>query len=359
MAGLVIFLALAMLLFTGGTRAEENQVQPRTVTVGVYLSPPFVFRQGESYSGMAIELWERVAGKLKVASEYRPFQNYGELVEAVSSGAVDVAVTNLSITENRANLVDFSHPWFDAGLRLMVPSNDGTSFGEVLGKLGDAGHLRTYAWIVICIVLATLLMTLFDRRFDADFPRRWREGLAESFYHVMSIATSGKTTRKNLFGWIGRTWQAVWMVCGIAVIAYFTSSVASVMTAVQLTNEINGLTDLRGKIVGVRAGSVSEAYMKSLFIATAAYDHIEDAATALVNAEVDAVVADSPVLEYFTFTNPEMNLKVIGNIFQPDKYGFAFTAGSPLRRPASIAVLAAQESGDLEALRARYFGFAP
>jgi polar amino acid transport system substrate-binding protein len=47
-------------------------------------------------------------------------------------------------------------------------------------------------------------MTIFDRHFDESFPKRWREGLAESFHHVVSIATSGKTSRKNLFGWLGR-----------------------------------------------------------------------------------------------------------------------------------------------------------
>ncbi|PSJ61638.1 ABC transporter substrate-binding protein [Mesorhizobium soli] len=358
LAGLAVFFILILCLLAGGARAEET-AEPRLVNVGVYVSPPFVVSQSDGYSGMAIDLWEKVAGRLKVVSDYRQFQNYGELVDAVSKGAVDVAVTNLTITESRAKIVDFTHPWFDAGLRIMVPDNDGTSPSEVFGRLADSGHLRTYAWIAVCIFLATMFMTLFDRRFDMDFPTKWRDGLAESFYHVMSIATSGKTNRRNLFGWLGRAWQAMWMVCGIAIIAYLTSSIASVMTVAELSNEINSLADLRGKVVGVRAGSVSEAYVKKLYITTKPYDHIDEAAAALARDEVDAVVADSPVLEYFVFTHPDMHLKVIGNTFQPDKYGFAFTVGSPLTRPASIAVLAAQERGDLEAIRSRYFGFAP
>lgn len=359
MAGLAVFLIFLTSLFTSAAQGEEPPSQPRIVNVGVYLSPPFVVRNGQSYSGMAVELWEKVAVKLKVVSQYREFKNLGDLVEAAASGAVDVAVTNLTITESRADIVDFSHPWYDAGLRIMVPANDGTSLSEVLGKLGGAGHLSAYAWIVGCIAFATLLLTLFDRRFDAEFPRRWRDGLAESFYHVMSIATSGRTSRRNLFGWIGRAWQAVWMVCGIAVIAYITSSVASVMTAAQLTNEINDLGDLRGKVVGVRGGTVSEAYMKSLLIGSVRYDRIEEAAAALANGQVDAIVDDKPVLEYFAFQNPAMNLKVVGNVFRPDKYGFAFAPGSPLTRPATIAVVAAQENGDLEAIRARHFGLTP
>jgi ABC-type amino acid transport substrate-binding protein len=352
-------LILLTSLFTSAACGEEPPPQARVVNVGVYLSPPFVVRTGQSYSGMAVELWEKVAVKLKVVSEYREYKNLGDLVTAVADGAIDVAVTNLTITENRAKVVEFTQPWYDAGLRIMVPANDGTSVSEVVGKLGGAGHFATYAWIIAFIVLATVLMTLFDRRFDEEFPRRWRDGLAESFYHVMSIATSGKTSRKNLFGWAGRAWQAIWMVCGIAVIAYLTSSVASVMTAAQLTNEVNELGDLRGKVVGVRAGTVSEAYMKSLLIGTVRYDHIEEAALALAHGQVDAIVDDKPVLEYFVFQNPEMNLKVVGDTFRPDKYGFAFTPGSTLTRPATNAVVAAQENGDLEAIRVRHFGQTP
>jgi len=76
-----------------------------------------------------------------------------------------------------------------------------------------------------------VLLTFFDRRFDKSFPESWREGIAESFYTVMSVATSGKPAkRSNLFGWVGRIWQGLWLVCGVAVVAYVTSSVTSVMT---------------------------------------------------------------------------------------------------------------------------------
>src|SRR5690606_3374642 len=122
--------------------------------------------------------------------------------EATESSEIDVAVTNLTITRARAEIISFTQPWYDAGLRIMVPDRGGTNgFWDVIEGLRDAGHLRAYAWLLFVIVLATIGFTIFDRKFDPDFPKRWREGVAESFYHVMSIATSGRTSRKNLFGW--------------------------------------------------------------------------------------------------------------------------------------------------------------
>src|SRR5699024_11761295 len=111
----------------------------------------------------------------------------------------------------------------------MVSTEQVAIAGSLFKGLSESGHLKAYAWLFFIIIVATVLMTLFDRRFDKDFPTRWREGIAESFYSVMSVATSGRPpSRKNLFGWVGRIWQALWLVCGVAVLAYVTSSVTSV-----------------------------------------------------------------------------------------------------------------------------------
>ncbi|MEO9338272.1 transporter substrate-binding domain-containing protein [Mesorhizobium sp. SB112] len=336
-----------------------SEPTPSTLRVGVYSSPPFVTKNSKNYSGMSIEIWERVAARLNVISEYQEFQNYSDLVTATANGTVDAAVTNLTITEGRAEVLDFTHPWFDAGLRVMVHKGSGSNFSDIIDDLGDAGHLMNYAWLGVMLVVATAALTLFDRRFDPEFPRRWREGLSESFYHVMSVATSGRTSRKNLFGWAGRIWQAIWMVFGIAVIAYVTSSVASVMTASHLTNQINSVADLQGKIVGVRSGSIAEEYMKGAFVNTMPFNHIEDATAALLNEEIAAIVGDKPVLEYHAHANPDLPVEVVGGTFHPDKYGFAFSTGSPFTRPASVAIIGLQESGEIEKLRVKYFGVQP
>lgn len=349
--------AVAVLLGAGHALAQEPA--PRVMAVGVYVSEPFVVPDGDGYSGMAIELWERATSRLNVVSQYKAFDSYAALVEAVASGAVEAAVTNLSITGKRAEAVDFTYPWFDGGLRVMVDANAGTSLSETIKDLSDAGHLANYAWLALLLLVATTLLTLFDRRFDNGFPRRWRDGLAESFYHVMSIATTGRSARKNLLGWIGRVWQGAWMVCGVAVIAYVTSTVASVMTANQLTNEITSVGDLGDKTVGVHRGSLSEDYMQSIFVATRPFDHMEEAVDALRQNDIAAIVGDTAVLEYYAHTHPALDLDVVGNVFRPNKYGFAFPPGSALTRPVSQAIVQMYDSGEIEKLRTLHFGRHP
>ncbi|WP_231758852.1 transporter substrate-binding domain-containing protein [Microbulbifer elongatus] len=328
----------------------------RQVNVGVYLSPPFVMQEGEKLSGMSVELWENISQKQNLSSQYRVYKDIKSLVDGVHRGEIDVAVTNLTITEARARKIDFTQPWFDAGLRVMVGKKRRTSISDILQGLKKTGMLASYLWILGVIVLATLAFTLFYRKFDREFPRRWRDGLAESFYSVMSIATSGNAQRKNLFGWVGKIWAGIWLVCGVAVVSFITASITSVMTSLALTSQINGLRDLPGKTVGVLAGSVAEEYIRENGISTHGFDSTEQAVAALHAGEVDAIVGDSPVLAYFAFNNPELGLRLVGKLFNPDKYAFAVPKGSSLARPLSIEIIAAHEQGLIMDLREDYFG---
>lgn len=339
---------------------EPPNFPERPVLVGLYYSPPFVMEENGEHTGMAIDLWEAIAAEHNLDFEYQSFETFRTLVDAAANKQIDVAVTNLTITENRAKRIDFTQPWFDAGLRIMINDNQRAGLWDVILGLRDAGYLWAYAWLASIIVIATLGFTLFDRRFDKDFPSRWRDGVAESFYAVMSIATSGKApARKNLFGWIGRLWQGVWLICGIAVLAYVTSSVTSVMTTLSLTNQINGLSDLPGKTIGVAEGSTAEEFAQSSLFSFRSFDGIDELSAALINGRVDAVIGDKPVLEYYAHTHPEIPISVVGSIFHPDKYGFGLQHRSPWTKALTIEVVGAQESGLVKELRTKYFGNTP
>jgi len=351
---LVVFMISAGLGAPAAGQATLEGTQ--AVTAGVYISPPFAMRDGPLYTGMAVELWQALALRADMATRFVEYPTLRELVDATASGKVDVAVTNLTINQSRAERVDFTQPWYDAGLRIMIASGQGAGFWDVMAGLRESGHLRAYLWLGLVIVLATIALTFFDRRFDKEFPRDWPSGLAESFYHVMSIATSGKTARKRMFGAFGRFFSAIWLVCGVAVLAYVTSSVTSVMTAAAITSRISSVADLPGKTVGVFSGSVAEAYAEEMGLLTRAYAGMDEAVAALRNGRIDAVMGDAPVLEYYAHTEGGSGLDVVGPIFHPDKYGFATPLDSPLSRQITLNLLGAHENGTVERLRTKYFG---
>lgn len=347
----------AMLSASGGD--DVAALDAERIRVGVYVSPPFVMKEASGkYSGMAVDLWEAAAQENGWKYDYVERNTFGELVDAVAEGSLHVALTNLTMTRERAERIDFTHPWYDAGMRVMV-ARKGADTASLLSVLHRSGHIRTYLVLGAIALLATWMLTLFDRRFDKEFPKKWRAGLAESFYHVMSVATSGKANRKNLFGAAGRVMAAIWMLCGVALVAYVTSSVTSAMTTISLTRHVNGVNDLPGKTIGVLAGSTAEQFAEAKHFDYRRFTDIDGAVEGLLDGSIIAVVADAPVLEYYAHAYPGRGVEVVGNTFSPEKYGFGLWHGAGVAKPLRVQLLGMHENGYVDEVRARYFGEGP
>ena len=137
---LALLLALFTLFAPAAVLAQEK-TSDAPLTVGLYVSPPFVMEENGSYTGMAIDIWENLSRKLDLDFEYRNFENFGDLLDETAAGTVDVAVTNVTITRARAERVDFTQPWFDSGLRIMVNEDRGVGFRALV-----CGPMAGWLW---------------------------------------------------------------------------------------------------------------------------------------------------------------------------------------------------------------------
>lgn len=50
--------------------------------------------------------------------------DFNGIIPAVQTGNVDIAIAGITITEEREEVVDFSDPYYDSGLRILVGAND-------------------------------------------------------------------------------------------------------------------------------------------------------------------------------------------------------------------------------------------
>ena len=357
-------LRCAVILFVllgafAATARADVPPPPTPLRVGIYLSPPFVEGRNGNYTGFAVELWGEIAEKAGLQFQYQPFGTVPALLEAVQAHAVDVAVTNLTVTADRLGRVDFTVPYMSSGLRLMINEDRRGGFWQVIDRLRTGGHLRVYGLVLAGIVAGTIVLTLLDRRFDEDFSPNWFKGLSESFYHVMAVVTTGTSSHKPLFGAWGRAMAAVWLACGVALVAYVTSSITSVMTANALTAQINSIADLGHKRVGAIAGSVGAEFARGKGFNLQVFPTLDATIDALLRGRVDCVVADAPSLEAYDSQHPELPVTEVGELFRPEQFAFALPLGSPLGRTVSLQILSAGESGYLEQLRTKYFATAP
>lgn len=350
----IYFLFFCILISSLNGLEAQELITVRKIKTGIYLNPPFVMKDTAGYyTGMAIDLWKLAAEDLNLRPEYIEYNTWSELMHAIISGDVEIGVSSISVTYERAKILEYTFPWYDSGLRIMVKTSGNSS---IWTELRRNGHLQAYLWITLALIVLTVVLTIIHRRREPDFPRDWTEGFSESLYRLVLAIKTGVVNNQN-YSWIGKVLAVFWMLTGIGLVAYVTSSITSSMTTIALTHDIHSLNDLPGKRVGVLEGTIGEEYMQARGVPTIPYNNIEQAAEALSNNDIDAIVEDAPVLEYWSFNNADKQFRIVGNIFHPDKLAFASNKRYAAQMDSlSIVIIKLFEQGKINEIRNTYFG---
>jgi glutamine transport system substrate-binding protein len=113
-----------------------NITQAETLMVGCDTDfKPFEFKGDDGkYIGFDIDIWDAVATDLKLNYTLKPMDFY-QLIPALRTGAINVAIAGITITSEREKIIDFSYPYFDSGLLVMVRSERKDIYG--IGALTD------------------------------------------------------------------------------------------------------------------------------------------------------------------------------------------------------------------------------
>lgn len=295
----------------------------------------------------------------KLTLDIQPCATLREVLDRVDSGAADIGVGNTLVTSERLSSIDFSQPILDGGLRMMVPSSRSASFSRILSGLWENGHVHVMLGGALITLAVAMVLLAVLRRVDKEFTQHWHEGFAESLYHVVSIVMTGKTSYKGKLApsWAGKIFAALWLVFGVASVAYLTSSLTSVMTSEAIASRVASPRDLNGKMVGTLRGSVGDRYCAHHSLDVVRYATVEEAAAALAAKQVDAVVADAQTLEYYDTSHPEVPVTTVGEIFERRHYAFPIHRGDDdLRQRIDRSIVSLRESGTLDRMREHWFG---
>lgn len=143
-----IMMLLALMLFIaacgsdegsspeGEGSGSEGSSEGETYQVGIDTTyPPFEFEVDGEYTGIDIDLINAIAEDQGFDIEFNPM-DFGGIIPALQAGQLDIAIAGMSITDERKEVVDFSDPYFDAGLTLVVQADNSeiTSLEDLEGK---------------------------------------------------------------------------------------------------------------------------------------------------------------------------------------------------------------------------------
>jgi polar amino acid transport system substrate-binding protein len=336
---------------------SPSQAQPDSLRVATRIVKPFVFEDAGNLTGFSIDLWQEVAILLGTRTDYVMKPTVADLLSTVKSGESDLAISAISITEDRERDFDFSQPMFDAGLQILVPSQGSSGgIGRILDVVLGPEFLPVLLFVLFGTLLAGNVVWFAERRRpDGVFTgRSYFPGILDAiFWAVSALATQAEMWPKSS---VARLTSAVWMFVSVVFIAVFTASVTSSLTVAQLRTDIQGPDDLAGKRVATVRGSTSAQFLSQRNIATTELDTIDDAMRALERGDEDAVVYDAPVLQYYASHEGKGKVDVVGSVFRKESYGILFPTESSLRKPVNEALLRLRENGTYERLQTKWFG---
>jgi len=347
---------VALLLLVLIQSAASNLFAEHIVVV-VKPVAPFVINEDGKLSGYSIDLWNevaRTAGWTDV--EFKLVDNVPAMIDALKSGQADVAVGALSITSERSKEIDFSHPFYDSGLDIMVKGGGAPSPLDLLGRLLTPALVLTFGGIMVALVLVSHILWWFERKHnDEDFPEHYSEGMIESIWWTTCVLIGGMCMNKDPKGITGRVVGTAWALVGIAMISYLTATASSIMTVDTLGSDINGPKDLIGKPIATLQGTSADKYLQSHHLKVVEFTKLDDAVDALNQGKVKAVVYDSPVLMYYLTVNDSKDLHLVGHLFDKQKYGFGLQLSSKLRQQLNSALLTVEETEYMGKLDKLYF----
>jgi ABC-type amino acid transport substrate-binding protein len=347
-------LALCCLVFVALPAAAEEPATP-ALRVGISPFEPFVILGGEQPRGYSIDLFKRVAEKLRVDVKWVEHGSVSEKLARLESAATDVAIGGITLTREREEIVDFTHPSYEAGLSILIRAEDE---GGVFARLWLAvthSKISIILGFLLLIVVAGHLIWLAERGADA-FNDKYNPGVLEGMYWAIVTASTVGYGDKAPVRWPGRGLAALLIIISLPMFALFTAELASALTINDIQGSIQGPEDLSTVRTGVLGGTASATWAAQRGLSTRRFDKIDDAYRALSANEIDAVVYDAPSLLHYAQTRGRGVVRTVGGVFQPQNLGMAVREGSRLREQINRALLELMAEGEVARLKADWFG---
>lgn len=129
-----LFSVLVLLVLPYASHADEKPTL-RAVTDPSFVPFEMMDRESGEMVGFDIDILREVARRAGFDYTLQTM-SFNGIIPALQTGNVDIAIAGITITEKREKIVDFSAPYYDSGLRLLVPAAQSAiaSVDDLAGK---------------------------------------------------------------------------------------------------------------------------------------------------------------------------------------------------------------------------------
>lgn len=353
---LTLFGTIFMLGSTVTLLAQDSE-PPTPLKVYTSATPPFVIVEPDRLAGFSIDLWKEIALRADLEYEWIVVDDFMELLENVESGEADVGMSAIVMTAEREQVMDFSHPFFVSGLRVMTIKEPIRPFRNIFSAIFSLDILKLFAAFFVLIIVIANIVWFFERRSNDDhFPKGYVAGLWEAIWWASVTVTTVGYGDKVPLGKIGRVLALFWMVAGLFLVANLTAGVTSHMTVTALQGQEKRLEDMAKSTVATIGDTAAEAFLVQRGIKYITAENLDEAHKMLLDGRATGVVFNAPLLDYYVQQQRSDDLEVIGETFEEEFSGIALPIDSPYRETINQALLSIIEDGTFAEIYLKWFG---
>lgn len=348
-AALVLLISLLQL---GPALAQERSLVFATVD-----RPPFSMPEGDGFQGFTIDLIRAVGEEAGFNVEFRRYELFQQMFDAIANGEVDGAAANISITAAREQVFDFTQPIFESGIGILIHIEDAA--GSVFQALFTWDLAIAIIAAVVLLYGAGMLMWFFERGRQPYFDRPAKDALFPAFWWALNLVVNGGFEERMAQSRAGRVFSVALVVSSLFIVSIFVAKITAALTIEAISSNIDSLNDLEGRKVASTAGSTSSEFLTARGINHQPFESYQAMIDSFEAGELDAVVFDRPILAWYTQTGGAGTAKLLQRSFKPENYGIVLPSGSPITEELNRALLSLRENGSYDEIRAVWFGSQP
>ncbi|XP_063906335.1 glutamate receptor ionotropic, kainate 2-like isoform X2 [Zophobas morio] len=302
------------------------------------------------------------------------------MIGDVMDGTADLAITDLTITADREEAVDFTSPFMDLGIQILAqkPKNAPPSFFS----FADPFALDTWMMLALAYVIVSLSFFIMGRLCQEEWTNPYPcieqpEFLVNQFslqnsawFAVGALMQQG--TEIAPIAVSTRMVTGMWWFFVLIMVSSYTANLAAFLATenpIHLFTDVYTLVDNMEKNnmrLGAKANGATESFFKgkndSVFKKIAKYmkTHPED----MVKENKDGVKLAEDFNNYAFFmestsisyeTQRHCSLQGYGKLLDDKGYGIAMRKNSTYRKTLSMAILKLQTSGVLDDLKRKWW----
>ncbi|MGC0144699.1 transporter substrate-binding domain-containing protein [Pseudactinotalea sp. Z1732] len=107
----------------GGNGGADADLEDTYVVASDTSFVPFAFEEGGEYVGFDMDMINHIADEVGFDVQLET-TNFDGIIPGLQTGSFDIAIAGITITDERAQVIDYTSPYYKSGLRIAAPVDD-------------------------------------------------------------------------------------------------------------------------------------------------------------------------------------------------------------------------------------------